>query len=140
MMDKKNYTKKLKLRKLQKQKSTKKKISAVSAWTKCYNSPSCPVLDPFSSMKNKSPPSSTVCAGVYIIKVIDIFATPPPFRKSYFFPKYIKYFPFSPFFPSLTPYMRVFLKKSSYFFPNLPKTDMKNIHPCRMCHATKANQ
>ena len=66
---------------------------------------------------------------------------PPLFRQSYFFPKDSKKFLFSPFFPSLNPYMRVFFYKSSYFSPNLPKTHIfappgaggggkvKNIHP-----------
>ena len=54
-------------------------------------------------------------AGVYIIKNW-YFAPPPYFKNHIFFPKYSKNFFFSLFSP-LTPYIRVFLNKSSYFFP-----------------------
>ena len=60
---------------------------------------------------------------VYIIQIIDNFAPPLLFFENHIFPlEYSKNFLFAPFFPTLTPYMRVFLYKSSYFFPNLPKT------------------
>ena len=49
---------------------------------------------------------------------------PPPKLSAYCTTK--KYdsenFRFSPFFPTLTPYIHVFLNKSLYFFPKLPKT------------------
>ena len=46
-----------------------------------------------------------IITGVYIIKIIYIFA---PFQKSYFSPKYSKNVFFSPFFPPLISYIRDF--------------------------------
>ena len=58
--------------------------------------------------------------GVYIIKIIDIFAPPPFCPKWYFSPKYNENFIFSPFLSPLTPYNCVFLNKLPYFPPKQP--------------------
>ena len=67
--------------------------------------------------------------GVYIFKIIDIFAPSPLIQKSIFFPRYSKNFLFPPFFQPLTPYIHVFQNKSSYLFPSLPKTKWKIYNP-----------
>ena len=51
--------------------------------------------------------------GVYIIQITDI--SPPPFQNDIFPPNTVKISSFPPFSTS-SPYIRVFLNKSSYFF------------------------
>ena len=54
--------------------------------------------------------------GVYCLNYW-YFCPPPPFPKWYLIYKYSENFLFSPFFQHFTPYIRVFLNKSSYIFP-----------------------
>ena len=67
-------------------------------------------------------------AGVYIIKIIDIFAPPPFFLIIFFSPSTIKNSSFPLFFHLLPLIFAFFLIKSSYFFPNQPKTHMFKIN------------
>ena len=60
-------------------------------------------------------------SGVYIIKIIDIFAPLPFFQKSYFFPQYSKNYLFSLFFSTSYPLCSRFFIINIIIFPKPTK-------------------
>ena len=66
--------------------------------------------------------------GVCIIKINDIFASPPLFQNYIFFPKYTENVLFFHLLPPL--YSRFYLINHHIFSPTKKYKNIKNIHPC----------